>query len=91
MELPAESPANSIDNRAYHGPERFTCKPPIKFSPGRLNVGDFEIGPCSACGVVGPMPYDCGCSGAFQSALKKGDVIKQVVLVPSHIDKYESD
>ena len=41
--------------------------------------------------MVGPVPYDCGCSGAFQSALKKGDAIKQVVLVPSHIDKYESD
>ena len=41
--------------------------------------------------MVGPVPYDCGCSGTFQSALNKGDAIKQVVLVPSHIDKYESE
>ena len=41
--------------------------------------------------MVGPVPYDCGCSGAFQSALNKGDAIKQFVLLPSHIDKYESD
>ena len=91
MGLPAESPAKSIDNRTYHGPERFACQKPIKFGPGRLNVVDFEIGPCSGCGMVGPVPYDCGCSGAFQSALNKGDAIKQVVLVPSHIDKYESE
>ena len=91
MGLPAESPAKSIDNRTYHGPERFACKKPIKFGPGRLNVVDFEIGPCSACGIAGPVLYDCGCSGTFQSALNKGDVIKQVVLVPSHIDKYESE
>ena len=91
MGLPAESPAKSIDNRTYHGPERFACQKPIKFGPGRLNVGDFEIGLCSGCGIAGPVLYDCECSGAFQSALNKGDAIKQVVLLPSHIDKYESE
>ena len=94
MGLPSVSPAKSIDNRTYHGPERFACQKPIKFGPGRLNVGDFEIGACSACGMVGPVLYFCGqqgCSGVFQSALNKGDAIKQVVLVPSHIDKYESE
>ena len=92
MGLPAESPAKSIDNRTYHGPERFACQKPIKFGPGRLNVADFEIGPCSAaCGTVGPVPYDCGCSGAFQSALNKGDAIKQIIALTSHIDKYESE
>ena len=51
MGLPAESPAKSIDNRTYHGPERFACQKPIKFGPGRLTSVDF-LTVCTARRVI---------------------------------------
>lgn len=93
----AISTANDIPNiqlnekNTFRGPKIFMPQKNIDFGKGILNVVDFQVGPCS-CGLIGPVLYLCPhCSGVFRSNLMPGDAIKQIKMLPSHIDQYDSD